>query len=129
MSTWGDYILKLLERGYVTDAALHGVKDGKRWATSPEFEVLPEEAKVVVDGFVDEEKLRQNGVHIAQIKYIVTYADSKLIVGEDASSGAGCVLFKCHTCVIIATHSKTIAAAQCQNVVERVGEFLRNKGY
>ncbi|XP_041359665.1 profilin-like [Gigantopelta aegis] len=130
MSTWGDYILKLLERGYVTDAALHDVKDGKRWATSPEFQVLPEEAVEIVNGFQDGgERLRQNGLYIAHTKYSVTHSDSRVIVGQEDSTGTGCVLFKCQTCVIIATHSKTIAAAQCQSVVERVGEFLRNKGY
>lgn len=41
----------------------------------------------------------------------------------------GCVVVKCSTCVIIATYHSTTNPGSANMVVERLGSFLKDKGY
>ncbi|KAK6176954.1 hypothetical protein SNE40_015155 [Patella caerulea] len=126
--SWKDYIDALLEKGYVSKVAIHGLKDGKRWAGCFAFDVSQTEVAELIKGFTDSSYLRQEGISLNGVKYTLTrVSEGKIMVGRDGSTGAGCVVYKCNTCLLVCVHDEGISPGGCYTVVERIGDFLRNQ--
>ncbi|XP_071118297.1 profilin-1-like [Haliotis cracherodii] len=128
--TWEQYICALLEKGYVTRAAICSIKDGKRWAASPGFDVTAAEVMAIAAGFEDcGAKLREDGLCVGCAQYTLTRVNSTTMVGRSAASGSGCVIYRCCSCFVIGVYEDCACAGGCYNIITRMGDFLRYDGY
>ncbi|XP_046557033.1 profilin-1-like [Haliotis rubra] len=128
--TWEQYIGALLEKGYVARAAICRIKDGKRWAASPRFDVTAAEVMAIAAGFEDGgAKLRETGLCVGYTQYTLTRVNTTMMVGRCAATGSGCVIYRCGSCFVIGVYEDSACAGGCFNIITRMGDFLRYDGY
>ncbi|XP_064605872.1 profilin-1-like [Liolophura sinensis] len=124
---WSEYIYKvLLNSGFVTMAAIHGIADGREWAASSGFSVTPEEAKYIINGFTEPRELRRYGILLGGIVYTCTTVRPKYILGRRGSSG--CVIYMCKQSIIIAVYGGDVLPGGCLNIVLKLGDYLEDNG-
>lgn len=127
-SSWNEYItIVLTDSGFVSRGAIYGV-DGRKWASTSGFDVTCEEIKTLVGGFTDPTRLFKEGVRVSGRCYTCTRAESGLVMGRESAEGTGCMVFKCHKCLVIATHEEGAHPGGCYNVVTKLGEYLKEQG-
>ena len=91
--SWKEYVDNaLMSSGVVTKAAIMGLDNWKKWASSPNFEVDEAEAKYLIDGFLDPTDLRAEGILLDGQYLVCVRADGDLIMGRQ--SGGGCIIAK-----------------------------------
>nr|AAX34044.1 profilin [Suidasia medanensis] len=111
-------------------AVIASNQDGAIWA---QFErenqsISPNELKTIAEtirqnpaGFLD------NGIHIGGSKYICIQADNTLVRGRKGSS-ALCIVAT-NTCLLIAATVDGFPPGQLNNVIEKLGDYLRSNNY
>ncbi|KAJ8030924.1 Profilin-1A [Holothuria leucospilota] len=125
--SWQGYIdNNLVGSGFVKQAAILGL-DGSQWATSSGFAVSAAEAKAMVAGFTDPSNLRASGIRASGEKYMCLRTDDSSLYGKKGSGGI-CVV-KTIQAVLVGTYDESIQPGQCNSVVEKLGDYLRNSGY
>ena len=79
----------------------------------------------------DPTELRNVGLQLADIHFTLTRVTNRhcMMIGRCSATGSGCVIYKCGRCVVIATHEDAVQPGACYNAVERLGDFLAEKGY
>lgn len=127
-SSWNDYVTTVMtDSGYVTKGAIYGNK-GRKWASSNGFEVSSEEIKTIVHGFTDPTKLCTDGIYLDGKAYTRTRSNGETIVGRECASGSGCIIYRCHKCVIIAVHEEGAHPGGCHQLIMKLGDYLKEQG-
>ena len=127
-SSWNDYVTTvMMDSGYVTKCAIYGNK-GRKWASSTGFEVSSEEIKSIVHGFTDPVKLRAEGIRLDGRTYTCTRSNGEVIVGRECTSGYGCIIYRCHKCVVIAVHEEGAHPGGCHHLIMKLGDYLKEQG-
>ncbi|CAH1245394.1 PFN4 [Branchiostoma lanceolatum] len=130
--SWQSYIdQSLLGTGQVAKAAIHGL-DGSAWATSNGFKVTADQVLKIVNAF--------NSGTLAE------FYTSGLFIGDEADNkfkflrqnenslyvkkgeGGACI-FKTKQCLIFGIYTEGMQAGNCNNVVEKLGDYLIGSGY
>ncbi|CAH1245395.1 profilin-1A-like isoform X1 [Branchiostoma lanceolatum] len=132
--SWQSYIdQSLLGTGQVAKAAIHGL-DGSAWATSNGFKVTADQVLKIVNAFNSGTlaEFYTSGMYIGtettesgteqEIKYKFIKQNGKAFYVKEGDTGA-CV-FKTNTCLIIAVYEDGMQAGNCNDVVEKLGEYL-----
>ena len=52
----------------------------------------------------------------------------RIVVGRDATTGHGCVVYKCRRCLVAVIYDDTNHPGACYNTVLQVGDFLVDNG-
>ncbi|KAL8586111.1 hypothetical protein ACOMHN_065074 [Nucella lapillus] len=130
-SQWSDYTATLLDRGLVSRCAIYSLK-GQEWAVShPALRLDRQQFQTIMRGFQDDRELRCVGLQVAQITFTLTRLANRhcLMVGRCSATGSGCIIYRCNRCVVIAIHEESVLPGACFSAVERLGDFLVEKGY
>ena len=71
------------------------------------------------------------GLQLAGINFTLTRLTNRyhMMIGRCSATGSGCVIYKCGRCIIIATHEDSVQPGACYSAIERLGDFLTEKGY
>ena len=125
--SWKEYVDNaLMSSGVITKAAIMGLDNGKKWASSPNFEVDEAEAKYLIDGFLDPTDLRAEGILLDGQYLVCVRADRDLIMGRQ--SGGGCIIAKCKQLIIISMFDDPYEA-NCCNLICKLATFLRDRNF
>ncbi|XP_070195597.1 uncharacterized protein [Littorina saxatilis] len=129
--TWHDYVhVLLMESGHVARAAIHRVKNGRHLASTEDLTLNQEQVEALLQAFSDSTALRKDGIFLQHDEYTLTrITDGRIMVGRDARSGSGCVIFKCNTCLIVACYEDGNLPGGCYAIVTRMGDFLVENGF
>ncbi|KAK7482274.1 hypothetical protein BaRGS_00026517 [Batillaria attramentaria] len=130
-SEWSDYTQALVDKGLVSQCAIYSM-GGTQWASScPRFSITQQHFQHMMDGFQDPTELRTDGLEVGDVHFTLTRLSNRdcMMVARCSATGAGCVIYRCARCVIIATHEDALQPGMCYNAVERLGDFLLEKGY
>lgn len=127
--TWQDYVSKnLLGTGTCTGAVIAG-HDGNIWAEGGDIQgkVTPDELSRISHGFQDSTPFQSDGLRIASERYVFLNCDGSVMRARKGASGA--IIVKTGQAIILATYNDQIQPGQCSNVVEKLGDYLKNAGY
>ncbi|KAK7100949.1 hypothetical protein V1264_023810 [Littorina saxatilis] len=130
-SQWSDYIHVLLDRGHASRCAIYS-KRGQQWAASgPDFAVGKKQFRAIMQGFQDAAELRCVGLQLADVSFTLTRLANRncMMIGRCAATGSGCIIYKCRRCVVIATHEDAVQPGACFSGMEKLGDFLVDRGY
>ncbi|RUS85136.1 hypothetical protein EGW08_007100 [Elysia chlorotica] len=124
-SKWQGYTQTLIDKGAVSGFGVYSSPNFHKWTTTPGFYARPEQLSVIVSGFEDELPLRIEGICINGTTFTFTRMglNRRVMVGRHAASGAGCVLYLCHTCLLVAT-CEAQQSSLCFTTIEKLGDFL-----
>ncbi|XP_071491157.1 profilin-1B-like [Diadema antillarum] len=121
-----DYIDKtLMSSGNLQHAAIAGL-DGQIWASSDDFKITPAEVGMLIRGFTTGDSLRQNGLLIGGVKYILLQADDSVVLGRKQQTGvcAG----KSSTAVVIGVYGADHVAGNANKAVQSLAQYLIGQG-
>ncbi|KAJ4524691.1 profilin, required for normal timing of actin polymerization in response to thermal stress [Exophiala dermatitidis] len=112
----------LIGTGHVDQAAIFNAEGTSVWATSPNFNITPQELQEVVGAYKDTsvpKQVQTKGLHIAGKKYFVIKADDTSLYGKLVGFSSLCpfpspLVFACH--LFRDSHQKA----------EPVGQFRSN---
>ncbi|KAH9416124.1 profilin chickadee [Dermatophagoides pteronyssinus] len=129
--SWQSYVdNQICQHVDCTLAAIANIQDGSIWAKfeKDDKKISPKELKTIAD------TIRQNpngfletGIHIGGEKYICIQADNQLVRGRRGSS-ALCIVAT-NTCLLAAATVDGYPAGQLNNVIEKLGDYLRSNNY
>mmetsp|Transcript_25252 Transcript_25252/g.59410 ORF Transcript_25252/g.59410 Transcript_25252/m.59410 type:complete len:129 (+) Transcript_25252:39-425(+) len=126
--SWQSYVDDhLIASGNVTKASIVGITNADTWATSPGFDLKPEEVKALISGFSDASGLQAGGIFINGDKYMfIKVENGKELIGKKGA--AGMCAFKGNTFVMIATHDDSIMPGPCSATVGKLADYLIEQG-
>jgi len=125
--SWQAYVdNNLVGSKCITKGAIIGL-DGSKWASSPGFNVTPDEAKKLVAAFKDANGIRAAGLFLNTVKYFALGCTDRSIYGKQGANGCACV--KTTKCVLIGVYDDKIQGGQANLVVEKLGDYLIESGY
>ena len=129
-SKWEAYTQTLLEKGAVSGFGVYSNPNFHKWTATPGFCVKPEQLRVIVSGFEDELPLRMEGIWINDTTFTFTRMglNRRVMVGRNTATGAGCVLYLCQTCLLVAT-CEPQQSSLCFTALEKLGDFLLTKDF
>ncbi|GFO40741.1 profilin [Plakobranchus ocellatus] len=130
ISKWETYTQTLLEKGAVSGFGVYSTSNFHKWTGTPGFCAGPEQLCRIVSGFNDELPLRIQGIQINDVTFTFTRLglNRRLMVGRCTASGAGCVLYLCQTCILVAT-CEPQQSSLCFTTIEKLGDFLITKNF
>jgi len=112
-------------------AVIAGLADGSVWA---KFEkdlpspVTQDELKVIADGIRSNPgTFQEHGIRLGGEKYFCLSVENNLIRGRKGSS-ALCIVAT-NTCLLVASSEDGFPPGQLNNVVEKLGDYLRSSNY
>ncbi len=125
--SWQTYVdSNLVGSGAISKAAIVGL-DGNTWATSAGFQVTPQQALALINGFKDATGLRASGVELADTKYITLRADDRSIYGKKGTGGV--ITVKTGKAVLIGVYDEKTQPGVAANIVEKLADYLISVGY
>ncbi|KAL8577753.1 hypothetical protein ACOMHN_001622 [Nucella lapillus] len=84
----------------------------------------------LLKGFEDSTGLRREGLWLQDDRYTLTrVSDRRIMVGRDETTGFGCVLYRCQSCLIVACYEDGNHPGACYTLVTRLGDFLVDSGF
>ncbi|KAK7142215.1 hypothetical protein R3I94_011793 [Phoxinus phoxinus] len=121
---------KLLEEGlintkHVESAVILVAKTGDVTAAS-NFTVCPEQTQMLIDSFKHLDVTRQRGLNFRNKFYTCVRADKHSIYTK--CEGHGLILVRTALYVIVATYSQSMYPSICVEAVEKLAEYLSEKG-
>lgn len=131
--SWQSYVdNQICQHVDCTIAVIANIADGSVWAKFEKEEkknaINAKEIKTIADtiksnpaAFLD------NGIHIGGEKYICIQADNLLVRGRRGSS-ALCIVAT-GSCLLIAATVDGFPPGQLNNVIEKLGDYLRSNNY
>ncbi|GFS17121.1 profilin [Elysia marginata] len=127
---WEVYTQTLIEKGAVSGFGVYSNTHYHKWTSTLGFRVKPEELRVIISGFEDELPLRVEGIWINNTIYTFTRMglNRRVMVGRNTASGAGCVLYLCRTCLLVAT-CEAQQSSLCFTTIERLGDVLTARDF
>ncbi|KAI3624118.1 profilin, required for normal timing of actin polymerization in response to thermal stress [Malassezia furfur] len=125
--SWQGYVdTNLVGTGKVSKAAIIGLKGGV-WATSPGFNISPEEQQAIVKGLDDPAPLQANGIYANGKKFLTLQANPRSIYGK--SGGDGLCVVKTNQAVLIGAYESPLLPGDANKVVEGLADYLISVGY
>ncbi|KAG1972588.1 profilin-4 [Pimephales promelas] len=88
--------------------------------------VCPEQVQMLIDSFKHLDVTRQRGLHFRNKFYTCVRADKHSIYTK--CEGHGLILVRTALYVIVATYSQSMYPSICVEAVEKLAEYLREKG-
>ncbi|KAL8872157.1 MAG: hypothetical protein Q9174_002168 [Haloplaca sp. 1 TL-2023] len=129
--SWQAYVdTSLVATGNIDKAAIFNSEGTSVWASSPGFEVKPEEIKAVVASFADTsdvKKVQSEGIHIGGEKFFTLRSDERSLYGKKGKEGV--VIVKTQQAILVAHYPETIQPGVAANTVEQLGDYLISVGY
>ncbi|CAH7687985.1 profilin [Phakopsora pachyrhizi] len=124
--SWQPYVDdNLMGTGYFSDAAILGQLGGV-WASSPNFNVTPEEQDSLTKGFDDSEAIQASGIRLANVKYLTIVTNERSIYGK--KGGTGCICVKTKQAVVVAVYKAGVQPGEATKAAESFADFLINSG-
>ncbi|KAI1304491.1 Profilin/allergen [Xylaria venustula] len=127
----------LVASGHIAKAAIVSAAGDSVWATSPGFNLKPDELKTLVQilAAAENEKGDQSavanaqaeGIHAAGERYVVARIDGRSIYARKGREGL-CVA-KTKQAFIVAQHSEAQVAGNASSTVEALADYLIKAGY
>ncbi|KAG9772073.1 hypothetical protein KCU88_g6221, partial [Aureobasidium melanogenum] len=120
----------LIGTGHVDQAAIFNAEGTSVWATSPNFNITPQELQEVVGAYKDTsvpKQVQTKGLHIAGKKYFVIKADDTSLYGKLGREGV--VIVKTKQALLITHYPETVQPGTAANTVEKLGAYLVSVGY
>uniref|UniRef100_A0A8C1G4V4 Profilin n=1 Tax=Cyprinus carpio TaxID=7962 RepID=A0A8C1G4V4_CYPCA len=110
----------LIDTKHVESAAIFVAKTGEVTA------VCPEQTQTFLDAFKQVNVTRQRGLAFRSKHYTCVRADKHSIYTK--CEGHGLILVRTALYVIVATYSQSMYPSICVEAVEKLAEYLREKG-
>ncbi|KAG1972586.1 profilin-4 [Pimephales promelas] len=121
---------KLLEEGLINTKHVEGavilVANTGDVTAASNFTVCPEQVQMLIDSFKHLDVTRQRGLHFRNKFYTCVRADKHSIYTK--CEGHGLILVRTALYVIVATYSQSMYPSICVEAVEKLAEYLREKG-
>uniref|UniRef100_A0A671MZ60 Profilin n=1 Tax=Sinocyclocheilus anshuiensis TaxID=1608454 RepID=A0A671MZ60_9TELE len=115
----------LIDTKHVESAAIFVAKTGD--VTFNLFkQVCPEQTQMLLDAFKHVNVTRQGGLDFRSKHYTCVRADKHFIYTK--YEGHGLILVRTALYVIVATYSQSMYPSICVEAVEKLAEYLREKG-
>ncbi|XP_023325264.1 profilin, partial [Eurytemora carolleeae] len=112
--SWQSYVDdQLLATKVVTKAVIAG-HDGSIWATSEGFKVTTEDIKKILANFENRDLLAQNGITVAETRYIYLSSTDRVLRARKGNSGVH--VMKTEQAVIICQYEEPVVPEQCAAV-------------
>lgn len=115
----------LIHTKHVERAAILVAKTGDITAAS-NFTVCPEQIQVLLYAFKHVNETMQKGLNFRDKLYTCVRADKHSIYAK--CEGHGLILVRTALYVIVATYSQNMYPSICVEAVEKLGDYLREKG-
>ncbi|CAH1274108.1 PFN4 [Branchiostoma lanceolatum] len=126
--SWQGYVdTNLVGTGHVSKAAILG-SDGSIWAKSPDFNISATEAQKIAKDLPIADAIRSAGVTVGAVKYMCLRADGSFVYAKKKECGGMCIV-KCTQCILIGMYPEGAQAGSCNDVVEKLGDYLKGAGY
>ena len=123
---WQNYVdEQLVGSGLITKAAIIG-HDGNTWASSPGWGLKAGEGARIVNLFKNPSDAFAQGIVVNGVKYMGVKADEQSIYGKRGATGVVCV--KTLETILIGIYDETQQQGNAIIVVEKLGDYLRDKG-
>ncbi|CAI9100472.1 OLC1v1037584C1 [Oldenlandia corymbosa var. corymbosa] len=101
---------------------------GSVWAQSQDFpQFKPEEMAAIMKEFEEPGTLEPTGLFLGGTKYMVIQGGPRAVIGVKKGTG-GIAVKKTGEALVIGIHDDRMTPAQCNRVVERLGDYLINQG-
>ncbi|XP_041483337.1 profilin-2-like [Lytechinus variegatus] len=121
-----NYVDKILmASGNLTHAALVGL-DGAIWAASDDFKISSGEAGFLIRGLSTAESLRENGVLIGGVKYVLLRAEDSCVLAR--KEGTGVCVGKSSTALVIGVYGKDHVPGKANTTVQDLAQYLVGQG-
>ena len=102
--------------------------DASIWASSCFFTgIRIDEAKKLVNAFYNPGSAFASGLHLGDIKYMITKADVHSVYGKKDYTGFCAV--RTNQCILIGLYDETIQPDQCANAVEKLADYFIENSY
>jgi len=126
--SWQTYVdNNLVGTGKIASAAIHGLKDGNVWATSPSFNVSQQEIQNILTAFQKADSIQANGFRLNNNKYFTLRAFDNSIYGKQGAGGV-CVV-KTNQAVLIGVYTEGTQPGEANAIVEKLADYLRSVNY
>ena len=84
----------------------------------------------LVQGFEDSTRLRKEGIFLQHDHFTLTrVTDGRIMVGRDETTGFGCVIYRCGTCLLVTCYEEGNHPGGCYSLVTKLGDFLVENGF
>ena len=115
----------------VSHFGVYSRKRGRVWTETPGFHAKPDQVLAIVEGFVDDLQLRVQGIKLQDQQFVLTRmsVNHVMMLGRASTTGRGCVVYLCRTCVVIATYDDGQLAGNCYYAIEKLGDFLVEENF
>ncbi|KAJ8751047.1 hypothetical protein K2173_016228 [Erythroxylum novogranatense] len=114
--------------GYHLSAAAIIGHDGSVWAQSSNFpQFKPEEISGIMTDFSEPGHLAPTGLYLGGTKYMVIQGESGAVIRGKKGLG-GVTIKKTNQALIIGIYDEPMSPAQCNMIVERLGDYLIDQG-
>lgn len=124
---WQNYVDDQLLGADLIEAAIIGADGSEIWAKSPNFNLSPNEIKKLAEGFRNAASFFATGISLNGQKYLTIKADGQSVYGKKGAGGAICV--KTSSAIIIGIYDDKLQPGNAANIVEKLGDYLRENGY
>ncbi|XP_062302693.1 profilin-4 [Osmerus eperlanus] len=115
----------LIDTKHVENAAILVAKNGNVTAASARFQIVPQ-AQMFTDAFKDLTATRERGFYFQEKSYTCVRADRSSIYCKCGVHGL--ILVRTTLYVIIATYNGSMYPSVCVEAVEKLAEYLKEKG-
>ncbi|KAM0241541.1 hypothetical protein ACHAPQ_009938 [Fusarium lateritium] len=130
--SWQAYVdSSLVGSGHIDKGALVSAAGDSVWATSPGFELKPEEMKAIsaiVSGDSGaKDKAFADGLYVAGERFVMARAEDRSIYARSGRNGIA--VAKTTQAIIIAHHGEANIAGNATSTVEGLADYLVKQGY
>ncbi|KAL1883573.1 profilin, required for normal timing of actin polymerization in response to thermal stress [Paecilomyces lecythidis] len=130
--SWQAYIdTSLVGTGHVDKGAIIGASGDSIWASSADFQLKPEEMKVIsaiVSGdTAAKDKAFAEGLYIAGNQFVMARAEDRSIYARSGRDGIAIARTK--QAIVVGHHSEIQVAGNASSTVEGLADYLIGQGY
>ncbi|XP_076834694.1 profilin-4 [Brachyhypopomus gauderio] len=116
----------LIDTKHVENAAILVARSGRVTAVSSRFQLTPRDAQMFTDSFKRATLTREQGFSFEEKDFTCVRADRNSIYCKCGDNGL--ILVKTALLVIVATYNESMYPSVCVEAVEKLAEYLREKG-
>jgi profilin len=135
--SWQSYVdTSLVGSGHVLKGCIASIAGDSIWATSADFEVRPEELKVIATILkeLDEgntaakDKAFADGVYVAGVRYVATRIEDRHLYAAAKGKNGVCIV-KSKQAIIISCYGENNVAGNATSTTEGLADYLIKQGY
>ncbi|KAK1170281.1 profilin-4 [Acipenser oxyrinchus oxyrinchus] len=116
----------LIETKHVENAAVINYKCSTVVAASTRFNIQPQQVQKFAEAFKQTKSIREEGLYFQDNNYTCVRADKNSIYSK--SNDRGLILAKTGTYILVATYCEEMYPSVCVEAVEKLADYLREKG-